>query len=187
VVDSSGAAIVGATVEIRDANGAIEKATYSDRNGFFVVPGLAPGHYRLLVVNHDFESKEVQVTVNAAATTEAQLRISLAVGGMSTTLKIEGREDDLTGIADSGTQGTIGAKELEDRPILRSNGSGTPSFPELQTSGNSMIGAFDLDFYVVDDSTAIFVETDGNQLVIDALETQTPSQPSGALKSHFCS
>ncbi len=50
----------------------------------------------------------------------APLRISLAVSAVSTTINVEGREDDLVGIADSGTQGTVGAKELEDRPILRS-------------------------------------------------------------------
>jgi hypothetical protein len=48
------------------------------------------------------------------------MRIALAVGEVSTTLEVEGREDDLTGIADSGTQGTVGATELKDRPILRS-------------------------------------------------------------------
>ena len=39
---------------------------------------------------------------------------------MSTTVNVQGREDDLVGIADSGTQGTVGAKEIQDRPILRS-------------------------------------------------------------------
>ena len=55
-------------------------------------------------------------------TTEAPapLRISLAVGAVSTTINVQGREDDLIGIADSATQGTVGAKEIEDRPILRS-------------------------------------------------------------------
>jgi fibronectin-binding autotransporter adhesin len=68
---------------------------------------------------------------------------------------------------------------------IDSNGRGTASFPELQTSGNSMIGALNLAFYVVDDSTAIFVETDGNQLATGAFETQTPTATSAALKSHF--
>ena len=55
-------------------------------------------------------------------TTEAPapLRISLAVGAVSTTINVQGREDDLVGIADSATQGTVGATELQDRPILRS-------------------------------------------------------------------
>ena len=39
---------------------------------------------------------------------------------MSTTINVQGREDDLIGIANSATQGTVGAKEIQDRPILRS-------------------------------------------------------------------
>ena len=42
------------------------------------------------------------------------------MGSVSTTINVQGREDDLVGIADSATQGTVGAKEIEDRPILRS-------------------------------------------------------------------
>ncbi|HVO26524.1 MAG TPA: TonB-dependent receptor plug domain-containing protein, partial [Candidatus Margulisiibacteriota bacterium] len=33
---------------------------------------------------------------------------------------VEGRQDSLIGIADSGSQGTTGAVQLADRPILRS-------------------------------------------------------------------
>ena len=50
----------------------------------------------------------------------APLRITLAVGSVSTSINVQGRADDLIGIADSGTQGTVGATELQDRPILRS-------------------------------------------------------------------
>jgi hypothetical protein len=32
---------------------------------------------------------------------------------------VQGREDDLTGVADSATQGTVGYNELSDRPLLR--------------------------------------------------------------------
>ena len=39
---------------------------------------------------------------------------------VSTTVNVQGREDSLIGIADSATQGTVGAKQLDDRPILRS-------------------------------------------------------------------
>jgi outer membrane cobalamin receptor len=42
------------------------------------------------------------------------------VGAVSTTINVQGREDDLIGVAESGTQGTVGAKEIQDRPILRS-------------------------------------------------------------------
>ena len=119
VVDTSGAVIAGATVQVLSANGTVQLTTQSDTNGSFIISGLSPGDYRLVLSNPRFESKEIPVNIG---TTEASapLRISLAVGSVSTTVNVQGREDDLVGIAESATQGTVGAKELEDRPILRS-------------------------------------------------------------------
>jgi hypothetical protein len=119
VVDMSGAVISGATVQILSANGTVQRSAQSDRNGFFIFPGISAGNYRLVISNPGFETKELPVGVG---TTEgpAPLRISLAVGAVSTTIDVQGRADDLIGIAESGTQGTVGAAEIQDRPILRS-------------------------------------------------------------------
>jgi Carboxypeptidase regulatory-like domain/TonB dependent receptor/TonB-dependent Receptor Plug Domain len=119
VVDTSGAGIAGATVLVQSANGAIQKNTQSDASGSFSISGLPPGDYRLVVSHADFETKEIPVTIGTTQGT-TPLRISLALSGVSTTINVQGREDDLVGIADSGTQGTVGAKEIQDRPILRS-------------------------------------------------------------------
>ena len=119
VVDTSGAVIAGATVQVRSANGTVQRTTQSDANGSFIISGLSAGNYRLVVSNPGFETKETPVTIG---TTEAPapLRISLAVSAVSSTITVNGREDDLVGIAVSATQGTVGATEIQDRPILRS-------------------------------------------------------------------
>jgi hypothetical protein len=119
VVDMSGAVIAGAAVEARSANGTVQGTTKSDTNGFFIISGLPAGSYRLVVSNPGFETKEIPVTIRTTDT-PAPLRISLAVGPVSTTINVQGREDDLIGIATSATQGTVGAKEIQNRPILRS-------------------------------------------------------------------
>ena len=119
VVDTSGAAIAGATVQVQSANGSVQRTTQSDGNGAFVLSGLAAGNYQLVVSNPGFETKEIQVTIGTTGA-PTPLRISLAVGTVSTTVNVQGREDDLIGIAESGTQGTVGATEIQDRPILRS-------------------------------------------------------------------
>ena len=119
VVDTSGAVIAGATVQVRSANGTVQRTTQSDTNGSFIISGLAAGNYRLVVSNPGFETKEILVTIGTTGA-PAPLRISLAVGAVSTTINVQGREDDLIGIAESATQGTVGAKEIQDRPILRS-------------------------------------------------------------------
>jgi len=119
VADPSGAAIAGATVQIKTADGTIKRTTQSDANGVFVISGIPAGDYRLVVSNSEFEAKEMPVTIGTTAS-PAPLRITLAVGAVSTTINVQGREDDLVGIASSATQGTVGATELQDRPILRS-------------------------------------------------------------------
>ena len=118
VVDATGAAIAGATVQVQSANTTVQTAQ-SGTDGSFTVSGLSAGDYRFVVSNPGFETKEVPLTVGATGA-PALLRVVLAVSSASTTLNVQGREDDLVGVADSATQGTVGARELGDRPILRS-------------------------------------------------------------------
>ena len=119
VVDSSGAVISGATVQVRSADGTVQGRTKSNENGSFVISGLSTGNYQLVVSNTGFETKETPVTIGTGET-PAPLRITLAVGSVSTTVNVQDRSDSLIGIASSATQGTVGATEIEDRPILRS-------------------------------------------------------------------
>ena len=119
VVDTSGAAIAGATLQVRSADGTVLAATRSDTNGAFLISGLPAGGYRLEVWNPSFESKQMPFTVGATGG-PGTLRVSLTIRGASTTINVQGREDDLSGIADSSAQGTVGAKEIQDRPMLRS-------------------------------------------------------------------
>ena len=119
VVDPSGAVIAGATVLIRKADGSVQGTTQADGSGSFAISALPAGNYRVIVSHPGFDNKEVAVTISASAT-PAPLRITLAVSGVSTAINVQGRQDDLIGIANSATQGTVGAKEIEDRPILRS-------------------------------------------------------------------
>jgi hypothetical protein len=53
-----------------------------------------------------------------------------------------------------------------------SSGTGTAQFPDLQTTGNSEIGALDFTYYVVDESSAILLETDPRQTATGVLLLQ---------------
>jgi TonB dependent receptor/Carboxypeptidase regulatory-like domain/TonB-dependent Receptor Plug Domain len=119
VVDTSGGAIAGATLQVRNADGTAQLTTQSGANGSFTISGLPAGNYRLVVFNPGFETKEIPVSMETSEAT-APLRIVLAVSSVSTTVNVQGREESLIGIADSATQGTVGATEIQDRPILRS-------------------------------------------------------------------
>lgn len=119
VLDSSGAVIAGAAVQVRSANGTVRTTTQSDKNGSFIISGLPAGNYRVVVSSPGFKTKEMPVTIGAGKA-QAPLRISLAVDFLSTTVNVEGRASSLIRIADSASQGTVGATEIQYRPLLRS-------------------------------------------------------------------
>jgi TonB dependent receptor/Carboxypeptidase regulatory-like domain/TonB-dependent Receptor Plug Domain len=161
VVDTSGAVVAVATIQVRSANGAVERTTQSDKSGYFNVSGLSAGDYRLVVSKSDFETKEMPITIGTIEAL-APLRISLRVSGVSTTINVEGRADDLIGIASSATQGTVGAKELEDRPILRSGEvlEAVPGVIITQHAGGGKANQYFLRGFNLDHGTdfAIFID-----------------------------
>ena len=157
--------IAGATVQVRSANGTVQRTTQSDTNGSFIISGLPAGNYRLVVSNPDFETKEIPVTIG---TTEAPapLRISLAVSAVSTTINVQGREDDLIGIAESATQGTVGAAEIQDRPILRSGEvlETVPGVIITQHAGGGKANQYFLRGFNLDHGTDFAIFLDGMPL-----------------------
>ena len=165
VVDTSGGVIAGATVQVLGANGTVQITTQSDAKGSFIISGLSAGDYRLVVSNPGFETKEIPVTIG---TTEAPapLRISLAVGSVSSSITVHGREDSLVGIAESATQGTVGAQEIEDRPILRS-GEVMETIPGViitQHAGGGKANQYFLRGFNLDHGTDIAISLDGMPL-----------------------
>ncbi len=165
VVDTSGAVIAGATVLVRSANGRAQKTTESDENGTFTISGLSAGDYQLVVSNPGFATKEMPVAIGTAGT-PAPLRISLTVSSVSTAINVQGREDDLVGIANSAAQGTVGAKEIGDRPLLRS-GEVLETIPGLiitQHAGGGKANQYFLRGYNLDHGTDLATFIDGMPL-----------------------
>jgi len=164
VVDTSGAVIAGATVQVRSANGTVKIMVQSDRNGFFIIAGLSADSYRLVVSNPGFETKEISVTIGTIET--PPLRISLAVGSESTTISVQGRADSLIGVAESATQGTVGATEIQDRPILRSGEvlETVPGVIITQHAGGGKANQYFLRGFNLDHGTDFAVFLDGMPL-----------------------
>jgi len=164
VVDASGAALAGASVELQSANRTVLRTTESDTNGGFTISGLSAGNYRLVVSHADFQTKEIPVTIGAEG--PAPFRISLGLRSVSSTVTVQGREDDLTGIAQSATQGTVGQKELEDRPILRSGEvlETVPGVIITQHAGGGKANQYFLRGFNLDHGTDFAVFLDGMPL-----------------------
>jgi hypothetical protein len=160
VVDPSGAVIAGATIQVRSANSAVQVRTRSDKNGYFILPGLAAGNYRLVVSNPGFETKEVPVTIRTEAL--APMRISLIVGSLSTAINVQSRADDLVGMAESATQGTVGQTEIQDRPILRSGEvlEAVPGLIITQHAGGGKANQYFLRGFNLDHATDIAIFLD---------------------------
>jgi hypothetical protein len=68
---------------------------------------------------------------------------------------------------------------------VSSNGRGTVEFPTLQTGGGSLISALNLTYYVIDGSTAVFIETDDNQSATGTLALQGASGAAPAALARF--
>ena len=173
VVDTSGAVIARATVQLRSTDGTVPRTTESDTSGSFIIPGLAAGSYRLVIFNPGFETKKIAITIG---TTEAPapLRIFLVVNPVSTTVNVQGREDDLIGIADSATQGTVGANEIQDRPILRS-GEILETIPGViitQHAGGSKANQYFLRGFNLDHGTDFAIFIDGMPLNLPSPRTE---------------
>jgi outer membrane receptor protein involved in Fe transport len=165
VVDTSGAVIAGAIVQVRSANGAVQATTQSDKNGSFIISGLSTGDYRLVVSKPGFETKEVPVSI-VATQSPAPLRVSLAVGAASTKIEVRSRADDLVGIAASAGQVTVGAQELQNRPILRS-GEILEALPGLiitQHAGGGKANQYFLRGFNLDHGTDFAIFVDGMPL-----------------------
>jgi len=118
VVDPVGSPVALAQVTLQGADGTSMATVTSDRDGHFVIPEVSSGRYTLMVSQPDFAAQRVEFQFSAVSS--KPLRIALSLHRVSTTIAVEGRAEDLVGIASSGSEGTISAEELQQRPILRS-------------------------------------------------------------------
>src|SRR5271156_4771663 len=165
VVDTSGAVIAGATVQVRSANGTVQMTTQTDANGSFIISGLSAGNYRVVVSSSGLETKKIPGTIGTTET-PASVHISLAVSSVNTTINVQGREDSLIGIAESASQGTVGATEIQDRPILRS-GEILETIPGMiitQHAGGGKANQYFLRGFNLDHGTDFAVFLDGMPL-----------------------
>jgi len=127
--------------------------------------GLAAGNYQIVVSSPGFAEKVIPIAL-ASTTPPAPLRVSLVVSTVSTNVEVQGREDSLIGIADSATQGTVGYKQLDDRPILRS-GEVLETVPGLiitQHAGGGKANQYFLRGFNLDHGTDFAVFLDGMPL-----------------------
>ena len=165
VVDASSAVIADADVRLLSSNGTAVAQGPTDRNGAFSFAGISPGQYTVLVSSAGFRTKAESLAV-LAREAPSSLRIVLPVGSVNTSIEVQGRGDDLTGVADSATQGTVGTREIQDRPIMRS-GEILETIPGViitQHAGGGKANQYFLRGFNLDHGTDFVVFLDGMPL-----------------------
>ncbi len=130
VLDQSGAAIPGATVEIQNPVSQYTKSTQTDGQGNFAFDNLPYNPYHLSVTAAGFQNATQDVDVRSAIPTA--LKVTLQVGAETTTMTVEGGEDL---IETDPTTHTDVDRELFDKLPLESQSSSLSSLVTLATPG----------------------------------------------------
>lgn len=120
IVDSSGAAVVGAAVKIFNMATGVEYPAATTEAGVFRMPSLSPGTYRISVSAPGFKTSVRQNIVLSVAQT-LTVDFTLEVGNLNDSVTVSAETPLLeTGTAEIGSY--VSKKEFDDWPIAVSGG-----------------------------------------------------------------
>ncbi|MGB7548487.1 MAG: TonB-dependent receptor [Terracidiphilus sp.] len=115
VQDSTGAAVPGATVTVRQVETGYKQATRSGGAGEYLFPSLPVGDYQLTVEMAGFTTyvqKGLELTVGQAASQ----KVTLAVGAVTQQVTVEGSSNQVT-TDDAAISQVIDEKTMESMPM----------------------------------------------------------------------
>ena len=103
------------------------------------------------------------VSTGAPGQTVRRIQLPLSAPAKLDTVKVTGREDNLVGIATSANQGTVGAKDLAMRPLLRAGEivENVPGVIVTQHSGSGKANQYFLRGFNLDHGTDLALGIDG--------------------------
>jgi len=132
VLDPSGAAIRGATVEIQNPVSHYQESTITDGQGAFEFDNVPYNNYHLTANASGFQNAGQDLDVRSAV--PLAVKVSLVIGAASTTVTVEGSEDLLE--MDPTTHTDVD-RNLFDKLPLQSQSSSLSSLVTLATPGVS--------------------------------------------------
>ncbi|MGH9596579.1 MAG: TonB-dependent receptor domain-containing protein, partial [Edaphobacter sp.] len=119
VTDESGAAIPGATVSIDNPDVGYTNTITTGNDGFFVVPNLPLGNYKVAVSKAGFSTLTYgQISLSAGQ--EFVFTAKLKVGSANTTVEVNASAS-LIDPATLNLQRTLGSREVENLPLVSRN------------------------------------------------------------------
>ena len=131
VLDPSGAAIAGATVEIHNPVSALDRSASTDSTGAFSFPNVPFNPYHMSVTAAGFEPYVKDVEVRSAVTESLAITMKLASG--TTTVTVQADAGDL--LEDDSTAHTDVDRKLFDKLPLESQSSSVSSLVTLASPG----------------------------------------------------
>jgi outer membrane receptor protein involved in Fe transport len=114
VTDKSGAVVSGARVTITEQATGVSRQTVSSKAGFYSIPGLIPGLYRVDVEAASFK-KETTRDVDVSAETARGLNIILTPGSAQESVTVTSAPSELE-TENGNVTGTITAQQVEELP-----------------------------------------------------------------------
>jgi len=103
VEDSTGGALVGAHITLRDSAGRVRASTASDADGHFSVSGIVPGNYVLEAESKNFEITRKDVVVSATSATPP-IRIAMRVASVRESVNVSAAGGYVATEAQAGTK-----------------------------------------------------------------------------------
>src|SRR5580765_2328447 len=114
ISDEFGASIVGATVTLTDANGAVKTAT-SGPDGAYAFTGLAPGKYTIHAASAGFAISE-DAEVDVATGRRDPFNITMKIAAIETQVKVAADTPLSTDTNNNANQQVISGKDLDALP-----------------------------------------------------------------------
>src|SRR6267142_3671679 len=130
VSDSSGAAISGAQISIRNAATGIVTDVMGNADGYYTAPNLAPGIYDVRVTANGFNT--VLSTITLAVGAQQQLNIPMKVGEISQTIQVTQAAPQID-LTSSALTGQVESATILELPL---NGRDWTSLATLQPGVN---------------------------------------------------
>jgi hypothetical protein len=117
VLDSSGAAIPGASVSLTNAGTQQTQTVSTNNTGFYRFGELGPGNYSIAVTATGFKTN-VMSNIGVAAETPRNVDVHLETGGAVETVEINANEGPELQTSDASIGSTISSEEVTRLPIV---------------------------------------------------------------------
>src|SRR5262245_53538001 len=145
IKDETGGVLPGADVVVKNVETGLTRSAVTDSNGYFTVPGLAPGRYEARATLQGFTAA-VQTGIVLEVAQQAGLNFTLKVGVTSETITVSG-DSPLVDLRTSALSAVVDGKTIEELPLngrnyimLATLQPGVVQFTEKQTTSPTQRG-----------------------------------------------